>query len=346
MTNFGNFTACLFRTACPISQWTEFMEHCAVCNGSHLRPAEEESIWLHDGQGHMRVFMCASGHDIIRMPQSPELDRCTKCPAGRYSLGRSRVDEASLTSPSEPSCMPCPFGSECEGKNVAPRTGYWWYADMMCPSSACHIQANGASKCDVLKCSLPDTFNSSQSRRRSEADPLHNDCQGNCTLRSVVLKCAGGACLGGLCGQDSANQSCCAAGRTGPLCAVCLPGRILIRNECQECVATSLTVSAVFLAIALAVAWYVLAWRPVFETKKFKFHPLNILEYILWKMYTLYRWTKAMVASRRNSNGTFRREGQLSFVKSLQNWYLSLFSTAKEKGVMSYTKVCIHDQTL
>jgi hypothetical protein len=314
---------------------------CIACNGSHIKPAEEGSIWLHDGQGNMRIFMCARGHELMRVPQSPELDRCSRCPAGTYSLGPSYVDNSSLASPTEASCLACPFGSVCEGESVLPKSGYWRYGDMLCPSGACWVQASGASKCDVPKC-FPQsaaTMPTDPSRRWISTSQT-SACGNDCSVRSIILKCPFGACLGGLCGTNNTNSSCCAPGRTGPLCAVCLPGRVLFRNECRFCVDSSLTVSSVFLALGLAIAWYILAWRPVFETKDHKLHPLHLAVYVLVKIFTLCAWIKSYVTRRNPSSVPLSAEKRQSLTKSLRIWCLSLYTTAKDKGVMSYTKVC------
>jgi hypothetical protein len=317
--------------------------HTAACNGSHIKPAEEGSVWLPDSLGHMRVFMCARGYDIIRVPQSPELDRCYRCPAGTYSLAQAFVDESNQASPPEPSCLSCPFGSVCEGTDVVPRNGYWWYDDMMCPTDACQVHANGASKCDVPKCFLQNAPKAQGTRRvlPTSVDIAGDGvCKGNCSLRSIVMRCPVGACLGGLCESQGKNESCCAPGRTGPLCAVCLPGRALVGNECYQCVDSSLTVSSVFLGIGLLIVWYILAWRPVVETKGYKLHPLHILAYIVMSIYAFFHWILAYVV-KKNANGnqrTQREKGQ-SLSKALRAWCMNLYLTARDKGVMSYTKV-------
>ncbi len=54
------------------------------------------------------------------------------------------------------------------------------------------------------------------------------------------------------------------------------------------------------LAISLMIAWYMLAWRPVFEdTVHDKMYPLNVLLFIPFKIYALYQW---IAMQRRESN--------------------------------------------
>jgi hypothetical protein len=296
---------------------------------------------MHDGQGHMRIQVCAPGYDIVRIPQNPELDQCNRCLAGKYSLKQAYIDEVTLAPPIEPACLPCPSGSVCEGTGVMTKSGYWKYGEMMCPKYACQVQANGASKCDVQRC-----FKLQESGKRNGTRAVSKDAEclpeDGCSVRSIVMKCPAGACNGGECDVNGRNQSCCAPGRTGPLCAVCEPGLVLIRNECRGCVEASLTVSSVFLAIGLIIAWYVLAWRPVFETKEYKMNPMHMLAYVLLKVYALYRCATACLRRKhvKTSERLINADKGKTLAKSLQGAFVTLYNTAKKKGVMSYIKVC------
>jgi hypothetical protein len=119
-----------------------------------------------------------------------------------------------------------------------------------------------------------------------------------------------------------------------------LPGRALIQNECRVCVDSSLTVSSVFLAIGLAIAWYIFAWRPVFEKSKYKLHPLHVMLYLPMKLYWLLRRAiKACVTRRPAGDGRLRDDKQKTEMKGLQTWFMSVYNVAKERGAMSYTKV-------
>jgi hypothetical protein len=289
----------------------------------------------------------------MRIPSSPELDRCIACAAGTYSLAPAYIDKLTLASPSASACLACPFGSTCQGTNAVPRSGHWWFADMLCPPQACQVQASGTSKCEVPKCfelhnaSIGTDGGDRHALRRQSALDHPRDasllCGDNCTVRSIIMKCPIGACLqGGSCNQSVTEDSnCCAEGRTGPLCAVCLPGRTLIQNQCRTCVKSTLTVSSIFLGLGLAVLWYILAWRPIFESSAYKLHPLHAMLYVPLRIYSLYRWIRVRLVKKDRGAAHTDTNRKRMASKDLQNWFFRMYILAKDGGIMPYTKVCV-----
>lgn len=188
---------------------------------------------------------------------SPVLDGCEPCPDGTFSQDNASFADKRMFSTSAAVlvrgfelCAPCPAGANCaEGKQVAPKPGFWRGKDMACSKDSCNLETG---KCDPTKCKAVDGIGSG---RRQGGDDR---------VMTMVYRCPPSNCVGS--NASSVNQ--CREGHYGPVCGLCTSGWAMESGLCVPCKGSrneaALAILILAITIAVIIFLYFFSWRPLF----------------------------------------------------------------------------------